>query len=1340
MRTHSLAYYTLRNIDTRKSYQSYPQRIPFGEEASDCDVENDKTFKKSGFSAKAILSYFFPKKKSEISDREFIKIKESLESPSYEFYDLKRKYMRKDNIELFKFLSKHDNLDILYSRVPGKSGYDKFSLIERIFYDKELPNKYIQSIVEHIKIDNIEESIDNIKLTLKNHKQVYKNISEYNTNNPTQEKLKTIILDYLDYPAFEEDYSDNDEKFAKYLLDNMQYLGEEGYERIPAELLASSIKPEDFKAKIEILNFLKENKRLERYSKHLKNEDNITNIMTETNANTLKIAKILVAQDDISTKETIKLLSSINPGTEDFICELFENKFFRKICKNDTPQRINSAIQGITTNNIEMIKAVYNQAKSEKTILKTINSFVQKSPNTLKLCNTYNIPLIDMTYVDLDNYNAKFISRMYYDKRFNTQNIIDVAKVCHDNNYTQLVKAMYETKRYNPLQICDLVNDMYRYTKEGGLTNSVLTGEKIKTIKEILNNKKFPEDLIIDILKNTGYNYDILKFTGKLISENKIPAGDVQSIVSLITAQNLNVVQKLYNANINVQDIIDIQKTICDIEFEKIEGALSEYNDFNLDDYREYADSDDENSRHKLKEFLIDYAKFKISKKDVDYDHIISLIKLGVYKKHPELKSYHPAMWDWILLSGNNPKNINDECLLYNYVATGNPKIYNQYSQLIKDAFANRNILRVGDGEITDNDIMSVFLKPETIETLNVIGKGNLEAAFSPSIYSFEDFCSYSYSLFQLLSKENLENLKKKLNPESSEEYIEMQKDVYMLKNKINSLISEEDKLKKYEIDKEISELKEKLKTSDLKAQKEIQSRIKTLKYDAQKIYYNSANSSRIMHLMKQVSSKNRAMKKFVEDNKIKMEPQDVITKIRVLIALWDEECAAPEIENKKLASFIDLIQDDTSENEEKWKEAVNKEIYKQLDIDTPYSKDLTDKLDLINCKYLSQVLSSDEDFFDNFSNLVNIIAKYQDENIETIIDTRIPQNVETKRIYAEKGIDYEKWTKFNPESYISVPLLLSAEEAKVAAIKNIEEDLNDKLFNSISVSAKKRILKALASVGISLKKVQIPEYDQDGFNVGNKKYLKLYNGESPIAFDDMPKIVKAVKDEINSSEYWTTADEDNSVNCAKETLYDHLVRRRPAEVEIAKNIKGTQSAYIKVQKTNMYDIKKAIGLGNDAQCCTALGSNFNEWTAPNYIKNKCIGAIEVLDGDKFIGNTMMYIAEVNGELALVLDNIELKTDYQNNSKIRDAIISYAAKICEEIGRPDMGIYAGPNRHKVDMSIYPVVAEAEMKILGDSGNDDVYLDFDADGHVICYPYNGEEVSLFKIRKATSAPN
>ena len=96
----------------------------------------------------------------------------------------------------------------------------------------------------------------------------------------------------------------------------------------------------------------------------------------------------------------------------------------------------------------------------------------------------------------------------------------------------------------------------------------------------------------------------------------------------------------------------------------------------------------------------------------------------------------------------------------------------------------------------------------------------------------------------------------------------------------------------------------------------------------------------------------------------------------------------------------------------------------------------------------------------------------------------------------------------------------------------------------------------------------------------------------------------------------------------------------------------------------------------------------------------------------------------------MILDNIEMKSKYQFNNAIRDAFFEYARKLCAEIGKPCMPIYAGPNRHKVDMTGFEI-KERKMKIAGHTGEYPIYLDFDADSHGI--DGNGTfSVDLYRI--------
>ena len=177
----------------------------------------------------------------------------------------------------------------------------------------------------------------------------------------------------------------------------------------------------------------------------------------------------------------------------------------------------------------------------------------------------------------------------------------------------------------------------------------------------------------------------------------------------------------------------------------------------------------------------------------------------------------------------------------------------------------------------------------------------------------------------------------------------------------------------------------------------------------------------------------------------------------------------------------------------------------------------------------------------------------------------------------------------------------------------------------------------------------------------------------------------------------------------------------------------GSDNSDITIKKVDMNDISHSLFLGNDSSCCTAIGS-FNDWTAPNYIKNKMVQAIELTDGNEPIGNSMMYLIATASDNqvkpALLIDNIELKPKYQYNDKLEDGIIKYGKNFCKMLGRPDMDIYAGPNRHKLNMDNFEISNES-FQMFGDTYGDPIYLDFVTQG--IPVDYNSWQGDLLKLK-------
>lgn len=416
-----------------------------------------------------------------------------------------------------------------------------------------------------------------------------------------------------------------------------------------------------------------------------------------------------------------------------------------------------------------------------------------------------------------------------------------------------------------------------------------------------------------------------------------------------------------------------------------------------------------------------------------------------------------------------------------------------------------------------------------------------------------------------------------------------------------------------------------------------------------------------------------------------------------------------------------------TPKDAEEFKNIINDSLFEVLNLDiSPETKKM---LDFHSSRYLEQLFLAGEGFIENFQDLVEILDDSPEESVlETL--NNLEQNKETKKQFEKLGIKYDKWVKFDPNSYYKINIKTDLDKMKQSSIKNLESDLNDELYKTLPIEVRDKISKALKKNEIEIKEASNAIYEGDGFYNGNEKKLRLYKNGKPIVFEDMKSIIQIFKTVMSEDKFWTTKQNDKQIENARVTMKDHILQIRYNEVKNALNKKSDKSVKLKIQKADMNNIQHALFLGNDASCCTKVGDGSNEWTAPNYIKNKLVSAIEIIAGENSIGNTMCYIAKVNGKESLILDNIEIKPKYQFNDNIRDAIIKYSKQLCLEIGKPNMPIYAGPNRHKVNFDDFELKQET-MQIIGSTGDDEIYLDFNADENVITGNENFE-VRLYKL--------
>jgi len=421
---------------------------------------------------------------------------------------------------------------------------------------------------------------------------------------------------------------------------------------------------------------------------------------------------------------------------------------------------------------------------------------------------------------------------------------------------------------------------------------------------------------------------------------------------------------------------------------------------------------------------------------------------------------------------------------------------------------------------------------------------------------------------------------------------------------------------------------------------------------------------------------------------------------------------------------FLNIIK---SGDNSAWSTAINKKIFDVIGI--PYDEAVSAKLGLQNSDYLAEILSANEPFKEYFKVLVEVIAQNQDLSVSQALET-LEQNIQTRKAFEERGLNYDRWINADKNSFEPVVVTLNAQKARQATITALEADLNDVAFKLIPTEETQKIVDALKEKDIELIEKEEVVYDADGFNVGTKKSLRLFFEGKPIEFNKMETAIRIIKNTMNDEPFWSRVHENLEINEARKTVYEHITKLRDNEVSLASRLSGEKTTNLEIRQTDMTDISHSLFLGNHGACCTAVGANGgNQFSAPTYIKNRLISAIEIVDGKNFIGNTMCYIAEVDGETALVLDNIEVGAKYQGNDTIRDAFMKYAKKFVAELGKPDMPIYAGPLRHKFDMKVYPI-QERNVKILGSTGIDEIYIDY-----IGPYTVDGktELVNFYKIQ-------
>lgn len=839
--------------------------------------------------------------------------------------------------------------------------------------------------------------------------------------------------------------------------------------------------------------------------------------------------------------------------------------------------------------------------------------------------------------------------------------------------------------------------------------------------------------------KQSQINNEIIKFIKKVVNKYKLEPPDLASLLDLVK-KDTTINRKYYELITQVQNESGIEMPVV-LELAKIYLKTYENSPNLQNKFGEYVNAykmlvEKHYKNYVLSQRTDEEIKAKYGSEEnikINYKHLdgsnfktimsymlaktleedgMNQLKLSIIDKipyHMDLENAHNALKCFNGLIG---------------------KDFINFLKILALAKENKQTLRDGVEDLTDSDIEEEFIEIADVLAAQYqkLGEKLFTHAFN---LKFDNFLSFIENA-QFIRDYWDEKLLPKIFPEQTEEYISAQKEVSKLKKLLSNKIKPEQKeLQKQHkgqienLKKEISVLKSYLKENpqDENTRKSIldkNEKVKELTKEVQKYYKNAT----LKNIIEKINENQKLIAKY--DNEKINDLNEVIKHIKTLAVIVEN---FPE---EDVIQYIEMMGKKDAQSKKELRAFIHNKIFEKMDIE--YTDTLAKYLDFSKSKYLTNLMQEDdEDFWSSFKWLCQVLDNKYAKNVKEILDN-VESNINTKKMFSWLNIDYDKWTTVDKNSYVKVDVITDVEKSKQATIKNLEEDLNSELWNDIPPQESEKIFTAITKAGFELKNNEEATYDVDGYADGTQIVKRLYKNGSPISFEDTNKVINAIKSVMNRENFWNESldetEERTLEDIAKGTLLTHILKMRANEFQNATAMLDNETITLEVHKSDMNYIVHSLFLGNHASCCTAVGGGCNSWSAPVYVTHKCISSIEVMDGKNFVGNTMCFIADVDGELSLVLDNIELNTKYQYNDKIKDAIIEYAKKLCQEIGRPDLKIYAGPNRHKVNLEEYEF-KKHKMHIKGYSGEEVL---IDSIGSIKISPdTKPSDVKLYKIR-------
>jgi len=570
------------------------------------------------------------------------------------------------------------------------------------------------------------------------------------------------------------------------------------------------------------------------------------------------------------------------------------------------------------------------------------------------------------------------------------------------------------------------------------------------------------------------------------------------------------------------------------------------------------------------------------------------------------------------------------------------------------------NLQQYGEERITNEAITNLF-DVNMIKATDLLDDGAIKYATKLKYNDFKKFIYNTSKLTTELDKETYSKLKTNLSKLTTPELkIERLQNISGLieaefRNAVTELI---DMIKSPKTTVPQIKLAEEIFTSDKSYPQQIQEFLTNFNVPAER-------KDKLVEFLE----KNRLNEKIITDSN---------SNIRTL-SNKAKEALAPQIE-----AHINVIN-----HKKEFNSFLNSKIYEKLKVaPTP---ELLEKLNF-DQQYLSNLFSatSHSGFSAEFTKLIELVKTNPSKPLSELRET-LEHNQQTKKLFQENGLNYEKWTNFDKNSAKSFSLETSLEDAIKSVEQNIVEELNGDLFKSVEKTETDKILHAMTNAGYKLDSNSITK-----------------NG-GPIIQKDLEKIVDIFKDTINkNTEFWDKPLADSKAESLKNELIDHLLKGRKKEVADLASMQNVKMD-LAVRLSDDDDIGRNIFLGNHVGCCTSVGGS-NGFAAPQHLMNSFVRAMEIVDKNGVsYGNSMCYFAKVDDKLSFIIDSFEANGKLGGNEAVTDAIIDYAKQVTKEMGKPNTPIYFGPNYNKISMDKLQKTLEHDIEIVG-KVDEDTYID------------------------------